>query len=263
MAEQFKRVATVNLGGREFGSPPFSFDFSVSFVTAGSPATGELVLKNPSPDTFAAVERTGTAFPQFTLSAGYEKDQGLVMLGQIIKSEGQWQGGTRLLKLKLMDNANLWTSSRISLAFASPITASAILSAILAQAGVTGAQIQPAQNKTFERYAVNTSFREALLQLARETGSEVFSRQGQIYFRSPTTRDTLSAIELQSEDVIGNVEKTATGIKVRTLFNYRFAPGVFVELQTKSNPGLYKVQKCRLNWSDQGDAGVEFEAKAA
>jgi len=263
MAEQFLRIATVNLAGREFSSPPFSLEFSVEFVSASTPATAEIVLRNVSDDTVAAAEKRGKEFPRLTLTAGYQNDSGIVMLGNVIESVGAWEGPDRTLKLKVMDSASVWNTAFVSLSYSTPTPASVILSALLAKAGIVGAQIQPANNKVFDRYSVNCSFRDALLRLAKDTGSEVFARQGQIYFRSPSARDSATAIVIEPEEIIGEVQKTSTGVRVRTLFNHRFAPGVFVDLQSKRQPGLYRVKKAKLSWSDSGDAGVEWEGVAA
>ena len=264
MAELCKRIGTVNINGREFESPPFSFAFSLDFVSSYAPAQGELTIKNPSDETVQAAEKQGNEFPRCTITAGHENDSGLVFLGQITQSESKWEGVDKNLKLKLMDNANLWNFSTVSLSFSTPVRASQIIQAILAKVGVTGAQIRPANDKTFDTYAVNTTFRNAMIQLAKETGSDFFSRQGQIYFRSPTASDTAEAIVLQPEEIIGTIEKTDSGVKGKTLFNHRFAPGVFVDAtEARRNPGIYRVQKCKMVWSDEGDANVEWEGRAA
>ena len=260
MAELWKRVGIVNIGGREFESPPFSFSFGIEFISSYAPAQGELLLKNPSDQTVQAAEKQGNEFPKCTITAGHENDKGLVFLGQITESECNWEEVDKVLKMKIMDNANLWNFATVSLSYSTPVKASQIIQSILAKVGVTGAQISPKNDKTFERYAVNTTFRNAMIQLAKETDSSFFSRQGQIYFRSPTASDTAEAIVLEPEEIIGTIEKTDTGVKGKTLFNHRFAPGVYVDCTAaKRNPGTYRVQKCKMDWSDDGDAGVEWE----
>jgi hypothetical protein len=263
VTERFGRIATVNLNGREFSSENFALSFALDFVTGSTPTKGQVELYNPADQTVKGVEKTGRDFPRCTITAGYESDSGIVFLGNIIKAQDSWTGPDRILKCDLMGAANLWLNARVSIAYSVPTPASTIISALLAKVGVTGAQIQPERDHVYPRYAVNTSFRQALIQLAKDTGSVFFERQGQIYFRAPTSRDQAPAIVLEPDAIIGLPQKTEKGWKFSTLFEYRMTSGVYVDSRSKRAPGTFRVLKGKHQFSTEGEASTEIEVEPA
>ena len=83
--ELYKRVATVNAGGREFYYPPFSISFTQD-VKINTLSQTELKLYNPSPDTikiFEAIKKGNSyTYPRVTIEAGYEDENGTCVLGE-------------------------------------------------------------------------------------------------------------------------------------------------------------------------------------
>lgn len=255
------RECQIIIGNRSFTSPPFSIDFSVDFTTGGKPAQATVKLLNPNDETVAACEKQGTQNQNIIINAGYHNDVGNVFLGEIQSHTSKKQGSGRVLEIKAGDKSGLWQSARVSRTWGSGISAVQVMTDILSDLGIQAGKIEPDEPKVYHRgITLNTTLPQAMKQLANDTNSEFYLRNGRAFFQSKSVPGTRTGVLLNSDTgLIGNPEKSDKKWKLKSLFQYRIQAGELVRVQSRELNSDLKVINGKHKFSDSSSL-TEFEA---
>ena len=263
MSQLYKRVATVNIGGREFKSPPFSIEFEQK-VVIGALTMTELRLYNPNKDTIKSAEgkKIGnyTDGPQVTIDAGYEDDHGTCTLGKSASYEVKQNKADTILTMKIYDETSKWANSVIATTYKNQ-SASGLIRSMASMVGISTDSIKVGTDKTYPTFTA-MYFRDALCKLCNDTGSEFFFQNGVLTVQSKTTPGTANAILLNSgTGLIGVPEKSQIGIKFKTLFLYKLMGGSIVKIESKNYNSAFKIISGKKTFSTFGKSECEFEAR--
>ncbi len=254
--DNFKRRATFLIGGaRELNFPEFSLAFTTVFDSKPTPNTTEATIWNPSNATIQSVDRSGGAPIKMLISAGYETDKGQVVAGEIKTFSISREGTDRLLKIQLIDQIENWSSARVSRTFAGKNKASEMVNDFLNSFGLV-ADITLGEDVVLENRSFNTKLKNALIQLARETKSDFFMRDGRIIFRPKSSPGTTTIFQLSPiSGLKGRPERETDGnVRAVSIFNYRLGSGDSIGLKSEEVDALFVIESGRHIFSPtQGD----------
>jgi hypothetical protein len=262
MSQLYKRVATINIGGREFKCPPFDIEFEQK-VVIGALTMTECRLYNPNNDTIKAAEgkKTGnyTDGPQVTIDAGYEDDHGTCVLGKSATYEVKRSKADTILSMKIYDETSRWANAVIATTYKNQ-SASSIIKAIASKVGIKTDAVSVGTDKTYTTFTA-MYFRDALQKLCNDTGSELFFQNGVLTVQSKTAKGTARAVLLNTgTGLIGVPEKSQNGIKFQTLFLYKLMGGSIVKIESKNYNSAFKIITGKKTFSTFGKSECEFEA---
>ena len=255
MSTLWKRYGELNLGGRVLPMPPMNIEFEDEF-SIYTKSTAKIKIFNPAKETVSVAKKKGTLV---TMSAGYEEDFGTCFSGMIYKHE-LTAGNTSELSIEVSDRSDLWQSAIVNRSFRDVIKASDVAKDLLAQHGLTG-RIEPAEDITYGR-GISFAGRPlsvCLKQLAKDTKSELFFRNGNVLIIAPK-KGYQQGYYLSAQSGLLSSEETSTGFSIKTLFLYQLGAGSICKLALSDGNIDIKVTKGKRFFSVYGDAGIEFEA---
>ena len=251
----YMRVCEMNIAGRLLSAPPMTLEFEYEFSTAGLSNIKARVM-NPAPATVAAARKGATC----TISAGYLGDSGSVFTG-VIDKPGYMPGKDSSLTLTLRDDSERYATSVMNFSIKGPVSASQVANELLNKVGITRAKLNLGDDVRYERgfSCQGMTLRTALSQIARDTKSQLFFRNGQCCLLAPE-KGVSSAWELSSSTGLLNAAQTDSGYKIKTLFLYRLGAGSLVILKRKDSSVTLRISKGKHTFSPKGTTETEFEA---
>ncbi|MDD5774271.1 MAG: hypothetical protein PHX78_12490 [bacterium] len=254
----------MNIGGREFKCPPFSIEFEQK-VIINAPTMTECKLYNPNNDTIKSAEGTkkGTYYdgPQVVITAGYEEENGICVLGKCSHFEVKRHGADTILAMKIWDTPTIWANTMIATTY-NNLKISSIIQAIVNKAGLRFDSIKVGSDKILPTFTAQY-FNTALQNLCKDSDSEYFFNNGILTVQSKTKLGTANAILLTPKTgLIDLPEKTQGGIKFKTLFLYKLMGGSIVKIESNNYNSVFKIIHGKKKFSTFGKAECEFEAQA-
>lgn len=256
----YRRVCSMNIGGRVLEYPPMTLEFETTFSLT-APSQTKAKVMNPAPETIAACEKRGNRFPIITISAGYEQDNGTCVTGEIIKYSVK-KASDWTLEMTIADKTSLWSNSIVNKSWSSFITARQVATQILSDAGVTASEMLFGEEKAYDKGLAfsGVPLKSVMDRLAKDTKSVFAFRNGQASFLSDAA-GSVTAVVLNYGSGLIESTKTDKGYKVKGLFMYTIQGGSIVVLQKGDETVNLKVLKGKHVFSP-GNAHTEFEAKA-
>jgi len=251
----YMRVCEMNIAGRLLTAPPMTLEFEYEFSTAGF-ASIKARIMNPASATVSAAKKGATC----TISAGYAGDYGSVFTGVVDKSEYA-PGKDSTLTLTLKDDSERYAISVLNFSIKGPVKASQIIKELLNKVGITSAKIELGEDVNYERgfSCPGWTLRDALSQIAKDTKSQLFFRNGQCCLLA-ATKGVSTAWELSNSTGLLSATQTGSGYKIKTLFLYRLGAGSLVVLKRKDSSVTLRVSKGKHTFSPKGTTETEFEA---
>lgn len=255
----YKRVCSMNIGGRVLKYPPMTLEFEINFsLTAPSQAKAKIM--NPAPETVAACEKRGNNYPIIIITAGYEEDNGTCVTGEIIKYSVK-KAADWTLELTIADKTSLWSDAIVNRSWSSFINARQVVTQLLSDVGITAADIRFGREKVYERGVAfsGVSLKTAMERIARDTNSVFAFRNGQASFLSETA-GIATAIILHYNSGLIESTKTENGYKIKSLFLYKIQGGSIIMLKKDNESINLKVTKGKHVFTPT-NAYTEFEAR--
>ena len=240
----WKRYIAMKIGEREYKAP-LTMTFQSYFNISGKYETTANIF-NPSEETIANVA-PASSLQNITIEAGYEKDHGVCILGEIYDYSVLSQDSETVLSLKIGDATTNWATKLINKTWAKNSKASQMVEDIANALGLNKGKIQVGEDIAYSR---ETSFiteaRKALKQMALETNSHFFVRNGRLYFQPKTDQGIQTGIQLSaSSGLLDKPEKinieNNESWKIKSLFNYKIGAGENIEVQSATFSGTAKV----------------------
>ena len=255
MSKLWMRYGELNLGGRVLTAPPMNIEFEEEF-SIYTKSTAKIKIFNPSKETVAEAKKKNVPV---TMSAGYVEDYGTCFTGEIFKHEFK-AGSTSELTIEVSDRSDLWSSAIVNRSWRGPISATAVIKDLLSQHSLTG-RVDVTEDMDYSRGIsfAGRSLSLCLKQLAKDTKSELFFRNGNVLIIAPK-KGYQQGYYLSTQSGLLTYEETSTGYKIKTLFLYLLGAGSLAKLALSDGEIDIKVTKGTRRFSVYGDAGVEFEA---
>ena len=228
-------------------------EFSIVLEDAEEPNRATLKIYNLSNDTINRIKRNDTVI----INAGYEGDVGTIFAGGIILKEVLYNKTEKVLTLEIQDALSNWLDKKISKTYVAGTKASEIIRDLTNQIGIEIGLIELENDIVYERgRTLNTTLRNALKDIVKDTGSKLYSNKNKLYITKRTTGINI-AVVLNSEtglidsptpftelgEFVGDTD--FSGFNVETLLNHRIGINTILQIQSKTANGFYRVLKCR------------------
>lgn len=261
--KNFKRVATFLIGGsRELNFPEFTLGFDLVFDNTPTPNSCEATITNPSDATVQALESQGGKKVRMQISGGYERDVGQVISGEVESFVPKRNGVDRQLKIQIIDRIEKWATARVSRTFAGKVSLSKMAQDLLDTFGLVG-DLNLGTDRILEDKSFNTKLRVALVDIAKESDSEFFMRDGRIIFRPKENPGVRTVFELSpTSGLVGRPERQSDGtVRAVSIFNFRIGSGDGIKLKSEEFDSVFSVVKGRHKFNDR-DGLTEMLLKA-
>lgn len=258
----FYKKASVNIAGTVFTYPPFSIEFSQT-LKVGKIATSKVKLYNPSPATIKLAESTKQGktrlYSDITVEAGYIKDYGTAVLGEIMDYSVQKKGADTVLEMSVSDKTSKWANAQIGKTWRNTM-ASTIIFEMLEEVGITS-EINLGEDKTYPEFTA-TKFRVALKNIVKDTASQFNFKNGVLKIEPEAAVKDRTVLFVSPESgLLGKIEKNAKGFKFRTLFFYKLQIGDIIKIKDKNTPSaIVKIIEGKKNFATFRETSCTFKA---
>lgn len=245
----FDRQAVLSIENKQFKSDDIDFEFNVPFSTENEPDVTEISIYNLSPESICSIKK-GT---NVNLSAGYGKNIGMIVSGQVIDFATTIDNVDKKTTLKIGSAINAWREKKINKTYAKGTTAKDIMSDLISNFGVVIADMSIVKNVTYKRgKTVSGRLKDVVKKLAKETNSKFYIDKDRAYVR-PHEKGTATGFLLSgSTGLIGSPErieiqedgkKSNQGWKVKCLLNHNIFTDSLIQIDSKSIKGNFRVVK--------------------
>ena len=244
------RQCEVIAGGKRFNMDDLDIEFSVPFDNNEEPDMASVTIFNLSDNSINSIKKEQNVI----VNAGYRRDVGTIFKGTLQKAYTRWQGVDKPTELTIGDGAQQWMTKHVSRAYGDGITASAILKDLTGMFGLELGRLDLVNDLTYPRgRIIDSSLKDALKQIVRETGTEFKISQGRIFIL-PHSDGIPTGFLLKSDSgLIGSPEvfekeehgKTINGYKIKMLLNHRVTINSTIMVESRTANGTYRVLRGR------------------
>lgn len=254
----FGRKATVTIG--QAGAPGVALTglrvaFRVEMSQSSVPHSAMIRLWNPNPASVALLE--AGPLPTVLLAVGYGEIPRLVFTGDVVKDglTVRKEGPDRIVEIEAQDGGTAYQTGTVNLSFATPVTVSAVVSAIVAQLALPVGLLQVVPDLTFPNGGVfSGQARDVLDRLAATVGAAWWISDGLFYFAPTAAPLSLPAPVFSTfqGNLIGSPKKKDRGgVEVRALLDASLRPGGSFVVASETVNGLYIASDVTF----EGDSG--------
>lgn len=247
----FGRKIELILGRREFSSDDFTIFFDIPFDDEPDDNKSKITIYNLSNDTLAEIGAT----PNVIINAGYGDDVGAVLLGFADTLSTEWDNGVdKVTTVQASDGAGQYYKQRIQKTYAKGTKASFIIDDVCRMTGIKLGDMDFKRDYVYTRgKAIKGGVIDIFKIIAKDCGSRVYSRNGQIFFRVPGKGKVIgfvldsdhgligSPAPIYKEVTEGETKKKITGYKVQMLLNHRITTDSVIEIKSKTANGVFRV----------------------
>ena len=244
------RQNEVIAGGKRFTLDDLDIEFNVPFDNDSEPDYAKVTIFNLSENSINAIKRD----KNFIINAGYQGDVGTIFKGTLQKAYTRWSGVDKVTEFTIGDGARQWMTAHVSQAYSEGITASAILKDLTGMFGLELGKLDLVNDLTYPTgRIIDSSLKDAIKQIVRETGTEFKISQGRIFIM-PHEEGIPTGFLLNSDSgLIGSPEviekaedgETITGYKVKMLLNHRITINSIIIIESETANGTYRVLRGR------------------
>lgn len=204
MAEFYNRVVKLNIEGKLFeynltDDKRFMIEFNIDFDIAKLSNSSTIKIYNINDETIELVRPKANGkqkeFKLFTLEAGYKDNFGIVLAGEIYDSKVTKNGVDKILELKCGGNISKFGNLPINKTYNNKNT-SYIVKDILQTSGFESGGVIPESEILYTSITIK-DLREGLKRLAKDSVSELYISNNQIFLKNPMPQMKLSSYPLQ------------------------------------------------------------------
>ena len=251
------RQCEVIAGGKRFNIEELDIEFNVPFDNDEEPDMAMVTILNLSDSSINSIKKD----QNIILNAGYRGDVGTIFKGTLQKAYTRWSGVDKPTELTIGDGAQQWMTAHVNRAYGAGITASAILRDLIGMFGLELGKLNLVNDLVYPKgRIIDSSLKDAIKQIVRETGTEFKISQGRIFIM-PHVDGIPTGFLLKSDTgLIGSPEviekeengKTIKGYKVKMLLNHRITINSIIVVESKTANGTFRVLRGRhkCNTSD-------------
>jgi hypothetical protein len=248
MAEFYNRVVKLNIEGKLFeynltDDKRFMIEFNIDFDIAKLSNSSTIKIYNINDETIELVRPKANGkqkeFKLFTLEAGYKDNFGIVLAGEIYDSKVTKNGVDKILELKCGGNISKFGNLPINKTYNNKNT-SYIVKDILQTSGFESGGVIPESEILYTSITIK-DLREGLKRLAKDSVSELYISNNQIFFKKPDATNEVIKLGFTS-GLLQEPEKTDAGYNIKSLFNYRITQGNRILVSAKKDYTLKVVR---------------------
>lgn len=245
MPEMLGRRAVLVTGGLRLELPQLGIDFRVGFDDQVEADDAEVTVYNLSDDTANSL-RAGAAA---VLSAGYGRDVGTLLAGEIVDVRGRWEGPTRATTLTITDASDLWAEIVVNRSYAPGIKASKVITDVLQACGLEVGALSLPDDVVYRRGRVASGQVQAVLsELAADCGAVAQLIRGALYIRDPEAGTETGFVLRADSGLVGTPQRieqedgeAAWG--VWSLLHHRIRAGSLIRVESRAVTGLLRVRR--------------------
>lgn len=258
----FYKKASVNIAGTVFTYPPFSIEFSQT-LKVGKITTSKVKLYNPSPATIKLAESTKQGktriYSDITVDAGYIKDFGTAVLGEIMDYSVIKKGPDIVLEMSISDKTSKWANAQIGQTWKNT-RASTIIFDMMDAVGITS-EVNLGEDKNYTKFTAKT-FSVALKNIIKDTNSQFNFKNGVLKIEPRTAVKDRTVLFISPESgLLGKIEKITKGFKFKTLFFYKLQIGDIIKIKDKNTPSaIVKIIEGKKNFATFRETSCTFKA---
>lgn len=279
MPELFGRVTELYVNRRLFTGDDFTIYFDIPFDDSPADNIAKIEIYNLTDSTIHSF----AGGPNVILNAGYMGDVGALLLGWSRGVASEWHDVDRVVTITAADGANAYYANTIKKTYAKGTTAKTIINDISSFTGVKiGAVTLPKNHVYKSGKTVKGKLADVLAGIAKDCGSRLYVRNGQIFFRPPKEGRVIgftldedhgligspTPIEKEIEVVaIKDKKKLKTKVKVKgwkvvCLLNHRITTDSILRIRSNTANGMFRVSSGR-HYSTENDFLTEMEVYPA
>lgn len=245
----FGALAIVRAGEAVIRSDMLDLEFTVPFDDDMEANEAEIIIYNLSSATINQIKRGKS----LSISAGYEKDLGLLFSGKLSQIKTKYQGADKVTSIKCTDGIR--SPGLSGLSFAAGSKASYILKALIDKTGMPVAVFKIRRDHRYsDAQTVDGDLTQAISKYAKVCGISVYVNKGKIYARHLKEGDMLSFTLSESTGLIGTPEEfeeeetaedfkeLVRGYKLSMLLQHRISAGAIVGIKSRQVNGSFRVR---------------------
>lgn len=245
MSEYFGRVIKVKTGGKTFTNP-VHIEFEVPFDDDYTPNTSTVRIYNLSQDSRSKIKRGN----HLNLEAGYGKDTGVILSGEIKSVRTEKSGTDRATILTVMDSHGTQNKGKYKKSFKKAVKSSVVIQSIAAAIGLKIKVLALPNDKLHKKgYNVNGRGLDAIQSLASDCGASFYFSRGFLYIRDIKKGDNINFQLSNHTGLIGTPEsftkqyqkKTTHGYIFTALLQYKVNTGAILTVNCPSVKGKYRI----------------------
>ncbi|MBF1261065.1 MAG: hypothetical protein HXM39_07195 [Lachnoanaerobaculum sp.] len=245
----FDRQATLQIGGKLYKSDDIDIEFNVPFSTENEPDVSEISIYNLSPTSIVTIKK-GT---KVILNAGYGKNIGMLISGVVASFKTTIETVDKKTTMKVATALNAWKEIKVHKTYAKGTTTKDILNDLIANFGVTVADMSLVKNVTYKKgKTISGKLKDVVKRLVKESDSKFYMDKDRAYVRA-FNKGTQSGFVLSgATGLIGSPEPaeikegqkiTRQGWKVKCLLNHNIFTDSIIVLDSKLVKGNFRVVK--------------------
>ena len=236
---KFKQFTEVHVGEIRYTSNNIDIDFLYDFDDDADNNVSEISLWNINRDRIGDLKK-GT---EVILSAGYENDVGVVLIGKVGDFETIYHGVDKELKLYISDGLDLW-GTKITKTYKN-ISAREVILDILSEARITVGNIRIENNVFYDKLVVDDSIEYILTKVAEDTGSKFYIKNSRGYFVDTAYSDRDIVYLDKDSGLVGYPERISIdddiGWKITCLLEHRISVNSRIRVESKTAQGDFIV----------------------
>lgn len=240
------RSGNVSLGNNH------DVEFSIPFDDDTECNEAEIVAYNLTSNTISRLKYDQA----ITVTAGYQKDSGVIFNGRIVKAETKYVGVDKQTVIYALDAQGQKERKISSLSFKKGVKASYILKTLIGQLRLPIAVFKMRRDHTYnDSVTVDGNLMESIRQYSDICGVSTYINKGKVYSRWLKDGDNTRFILQPSTGLIGspelfeeeintdNVREKITGYKLKMLLQHRITTAAIITLKSKNVSGTFRVRK--------------------
>lgn len=245
MSEYFGRVIKVKTGGKTFTNS-LHIEFEVPFDDDYTPNTSTIRIYNLSHDSRTKIKRGN----RLNLEAGYGKDIGVILSGEIKSVRTEKSGTDRATIITVMDSHGTTNKGKYKKSFKKAVKSSVIIRSIASAIGLKIKVLDLPNDKLHKKgYNVNGRGLDAIQSLASDCGASFYYSRGFLYIRDIKKGDNINFKLSSDTGLIGTPEsftkqyqkKNTHGYSFTALLQHKVSTGSILSVSCPTVKGKFRV----------------------
>lgn len=238
------------------------FEFDIPFDDNLEANEGEIIIYNLSNNDISRLQEIvkkrnkGVKKERVTITAGYEKDTGVVFQGYITKVSTVQEGADRVTTLKVIDDIECKENLEMSESGAASTILATLIDMLVDKTNLNKAKMSFARDYIYsDSVSIDVPLESAIKQFSEVCGVSTFIRKGNIYCCKLNEIDTSNVFEVsENTGMIGSPQPfteeiesgddtyTVEGFEIDMLFQHKISIGSVIQLRSRDYRGTYYVQ---------------------
>ena len=247
----YNQRVIIKSGNATIDNNELDCEFTIPFDDDTEANEAEILIYNLTSKTINAFKK----HQKITVTAGYQKDTGVIFSGFISKVKTYYEDCDKVTKIWALDSESRKEKDIQSMSFAKKTKASTILKKLVAKLGLTVAVFKIKRDYTFkDKTNVDGGLMDNIKKYAQICGVSAYICKSKVYVapldylngtKFNLTADTglLSVSEFEETITAEKYEDTIKGYECKMLLTHQIQTGSRVKIKTREVNGEYRVRE--------------------